>query len=770
MFPAVSSGALVSGRIMEKGTEKPVAWAWITIHAVGSQDTPVLQNIITDKDGSFVTGKLAAGKYVLNVSHISFRSPSDIPIDISEGRDLNINLDLVSRLFEQQSVVIKAARIRKRGGMERVTTREELESTPGAFEDPLRVLAAAPGVETRSDIDGRLSFRGGNPAEAGYSLDGIPIPVAYHLGGLTSIFHPGAVKKMHSYASGHPASLGPGTAGYVEVESSGGFAPSARSSGRPDKYRTGGRLEASPITLGGVFERSGAREKWNTTVSFRRTYHDLILGALGKTEGITVPNFFDGQAQSSWHFKDGQAITLSLLRSGDRAVTGLTGLAADDGSDKISLSGDLMRIAAGWNCVWKGENDGEAGAGVSLAYQPYEYDMRVSGLDTESMDWDAQARIASANLYWRLQNHCFEAGALIIDKETSYSVSIARGFWKLWSGPPTESSLEGDPVTLSARGSKNTGYDAFYMQDKWSLFSGRISITGGARMEYFAASKEKSLSPRFAIEYFPGSISIHGAWGVYRSHPLDHPGDPSTTAENLRTSISEHAALGITSPLGSMSSFDIDIYSRKTRRLIAEIAPGSFASEAQGRAYGIDAEWSHAGRRFNFAAAYSYGRSLRLDPNGPLLKTAEMDANGAYQISWAHGPDGWYAGAYDPGHGFTIRAGTELAGSMHLRILWSYRSGRPVTPVAKTVEDGPGRVFGIEGVPGSVRLSDYHRLDVRLDRNFQTRWGILSAYVEVANLYNHPNVFQSNFNRDYTSQNRFLSLPILPTAGMVLVF
>jgi aminoglycoside phosphotransferase (APT) family kinase protein len=112
----------------------------------------------------------------------------------------------------------------------------------------------------------------------------------------------------------------------------------------------------------------------------------------------------------------------------------------------------------------------------------------------------------------------------------------------------------------------------------------------------------------------------------------------------------------------------------------------------------------------------------------------------------------------------------KLTPQVKLSASWSFHSGAPVTPITGIARDGEGNAYGIEGAPGSARLPTYHRLDARIQRTNQTSWGRWSVYLEVANLYNRANVFQSAYNENYTGRKEYRMLPLLPTLGVSVEF
>jgi hypothetical protein len=97
-----------------------------------------------------------------------------------------------------------------RGGKPAKTTLagDEIRQVPGAFGDAFRAIETLPGV---TPIVSGLPFffvRGAPPGNNGYYLDGVRLPVLYHVGFGPSVVHPGLIERVDFYPGGYPARYG----------------------------------------------------------------------------------------------------------------------------------------------------------------------------------------------------------------------------------------------------------------------------------------------------------------------------------------------------------------------------------------------------------------------------------------------------------------------------------------------------------------------------------------------------------------------------------
>ncbi len=97
-------------------------------------------------------------------------------------------------------------------------SRAEVRQIPGTFGDPFRAIEAMPGV---TPIVSGLPFffiRGAPPGNVGYFLDGIRVPLLFHVGIGPSVVHPGIVDRVDLYPGGYPARFGRFAGGIVAGE------------------------------------------------------------------------------------------------------------------------------------------------------------------------------------------------------------------------------------------------------------------------------------------------------------------------------------------------------------------------------------------------------------------------------------------------------------------------------------------------------------------------------------------------------------------------
>jgi TonB family protein len=121
--------------------------------------------------------------------------------------------------------------------------RSETRFVPGAFGDPFRVVEALPGVSPW--ISGLPYFyvRGVSPENVGYSIDGIRIPLLFHVGAGPSTIAPALVDSVDLFPAAYPARYGRSAGAIIAGETV-----------RPNEDRAHGEFEARVFDAAALVE------------------------------------------------------------------------------------------------------------------------------------------------------------------------------------------------------------------------------------------------------------------------------------------------------------------------------------------------------------------------------------------------------------------------------------------------------------------------------------------------------------------------------------
>ena len=116
----------------------------------------------------------------------------------------------------EEQVTVRGERVEP--GRSATLSRTEVRQIPGTFGDPFRAIEIMPGV---TPVVSGLPFffiRGAPPGNVGYFLDGVRVPLLFHVGIGPSAVHPALISRVDLYPGGYPARFGRFSGGIVSGE------------------------------------------------------------------------------------------------------------------------------------------------------------------------------------------------------------------------------------------------------------------------------------------------------------------------------------------------------------------------------------------------------------------------------------------------------------------------------------------------------------------------------------------------------------------------
>ncbi|MDB4944869.1 MAG: TonB family protein / TonB-dependent receptor [Labilithrix sp.] len=164
-------------------------------------------------------------------------------------------------------------------------SRTEVRQIPGTFGDPFRAIEMMPGV---TPVVSGLPFffiRGAPPGNVGYFLDGVRVPLLFHVGVGPSAVHPALIERVDLYPGGYPARFGRFSGGIV--------------SGEMTKPATEAHGEANLrlFDAGAMVETPFAGGKGTALVGGRYSYTAALLSLLASD---TTLAYWDYQARATY--------------------------------------------------------------------------------------------------------------------------------------------------------------------------------------------------------------------------------------------------------------------------------------------------------------------------------------------------------------------------------------------------------------------------------------------------------------------------------------
>jgi hypothetical protein len=123
--------------------------------------------------------------------------------------------------------------------------------------------------------------------------------------------------------------------------------------------------------------------------------------------------------------------------------------------------------------------------------------------------------------------------------------------------------------------------------------------------------------------------------------------------------------------------------------------------------------------------------------------------------------------ALDQPHNLIVVASYKLPKDFIVGARIRYASGPLNTPISGAIYDANGNYyFPLQGQQYSRRLPAFFQLDVRVDKRWVYERWMLSVYADIQNVTNRQNVESVSYNYDYTQEQYFYGLPIIPALGV----
>jgi outer membrane receptor protein involved in Fe transport len=580
--------------------------------------------------------------------------------------------------------------------------------------DLFRSVGSLPGGAT-TEVSSRVSIRGGRNEDVLVLLDGLELVAPYHLqefDAALGIVPAQSLARAELITDLPPAEYGDRMGGVLDLTSRG-----------PQQKLT------TSLGLGSLFAEAeaagtfaGGRGSW--LGSARSGNYRLALEANGRHED---PRFWDFFGRADFPLRSRQSLQLRTLFAADDID--IAGESAGDGpytahwehayvwlTHSLSVGSDLWAESILWGGRLERSRFARAAvlaeAGFDLS------DRRSLELTGGKSTW-----------HWAPDDRSqVDAGVEVRQIHSAIDYHARRGEGALLSPPASEARFA-DEVDFDQT-------DAFLSVR--SLLLPRLTLEGGLRYDRTQLTDEQHVGPRLHLAWRPGRGDqvVRAAWGqVFQSQrPYELQVEDGET-EISPAERSEHYVVSYERRAASGSGWRIGAYQRETSNprpryeslfdtvvLYPELAPARVRIAAdRSRATGLELAFFGApGVRFSYSAASTFS-------------TVADRADGR-----------WIPRATDEPYALRLDGRYRLPRRWWISAVWLYHTGWPTTTVeARPLLDDQGRVVELDPVLGAIRgdrMPDYHRLDLRVGREWDLRRGRLLAYLDLQNVYDRENL------------------------------
>ncbi|MBZ5713697.1 TonB-dependent receptor [Nannocystis pusilla] len=754
--PAAAAGErparhVVQGTLRSAGERTPIAGA--KVFAVGRRGPAWTREAVSGPDGRFVLADLPAQDFVLTIVAAEHQRLEQVTTAPFWRRRKPPTIYLQPAGSGGYRTIVQQERVTRPSPFSARLAPDEIQGLPGSQGDPLRALQNLPGVARAPGGLGLLVLRGATPNQSQVFFGEHPLPRAFHVPGLASVVQTGVLQDIQYTPGSFSSHYGNAVGGVVNMT------PRV---GRRDGVHGHAKLD---ITSAGALVE-GPMGKGSFLMAAQRGYLDLVLKALPsdvRGEQFIRPRYNDYQLIFDHPVGQGGTLTARVLGATDDLrypettyspgsnFTLRAGFHRFDlayrkrhGTWDFLLAPALRidRTVYDSSQIYRRRSDAVGLLRAEMTARPSRHFQLTLGLDTQIDRYATRTQLRPPPQLGDQPPQDQAARGLLTTSGLYLSAQLGGGRFTLFPGvranlfsSPDNAAFAIDPRILA----RVVAHD-------------RVTLQFAAGM-YSQASQRKYEQ---TSGFISNSQSMGGTTSIAGFSPLVLPGalryldarlefDPRGrvgAARAVQLSASVH--VDITATLG----LDGTIFYRRVRDNLPFLAEAPALSDVGTQTYGAEMMLRHDLTRRLFGwVAYTFMRSmLGYATHGPVRPNLPAD--------------------FDQRHNLVLLLGYKLPRRWTIAGRFRVVTGLPYTPrIGSQLENGQW-IRPLDGPTNSARLPVFHQLDIRIDRTWVYKRSLVSAYLDVQNLYNRQNPEGVLYNYDYSDTRTVVGVPILPVLGV----
>jgi hypothetical protein len=623
-------------------------------------------------------------------------------------------------------------------------TSTELHDLPGGGNDALRSLTSLPGVARIPFGLGGLALRGAAPHDTQVFLDGIPVPILYHFGGLASFVPIDAVDRVDMLASGAGAEWGGLIGGVVTLDSR---------STHPTHWSADGEVS---LLHAGVLAIGPGPADGSWMIGIRRSYVDAVMAA-AQVDMALAPSYLD--AQLRWESGDKHWLAIAFASQDDMSLL-------HDPNSNVSVGGVPNMGVSAFDYSSQFVRAGLRYQDGGFSITPY---VGTNDMVATADQMDVTKGYTRSDALYGVRGsftHHVLGGTLRIGANataTYYDYTISD------VPPPSPWTPPGNKI-MQREGQRMTTDAGIFVQQSWLVDDGVFEIRPGLRLDYLDLAGETVADPRLTLIARAPGATLSATIGTYHESPLVTDLDPIFKRDTLPAPAATQAsvsadvgALRVTGYAASLSNLPVDAVTGAT----PVSANGGVQS---GGMFGIarelvDAQFGSYSYREDVGRGHSYGLEVLAHKDlGQLTGWVAYTYARAFRTGDPYSDRTEYPYVLDQPHMLTLIAMRPLGAHWRIGGRLRFASGNPYTPVAGSYfSSDQHKWVAIDGPILSQRLPAFAQLDLRIDRT----WRHWDLYLDIQNVTNHENVEGIDYSATYMQSSYTTGLPILPSIGLV---
>jgi TonB family protein len=718
---------VLEGTLREGGTRQVLGG--VMVEALGPEGRRAFTE--TDEQGRFSFVGLPPGPWQVSVQ-VEPYEPRSQPVTLKDGVVVGVELYLTRdsrrvNLTASETIEVTDGRSAAAEVVERRLTADEIKYLPGSGGDVVKAVQNLPGIARAPLGTGQLIIRGTAPEDSRFFLDGSPIPLVFHFGGLTSVLNNDLIDEVRYLPGNYSVRYGRALGGVVDITTK---------STLPERSNGAVSVDIYQSTF---FVQQRVNDRTAISASGRRSYIDAVLTPLLSSDTLTVqaPRYYDAQVQVIHEGADNAFYDVLFFMSDDE----FRFLGADE--DEVFaafgdsfLRGRLRRLGRPGD-GWQHES--------TIAFGPETREFQFGDI-----------------------SEAYEKRLLVsVRDELSRGLSADRPI----GGRVGVDLLAGQDALLFDEARFGEAEEAEALQLSPGLYAegtariGRFTVQPGLRADgliYDSGYSGWTLDPRVSAKAVVGASTVlKAAVGKYSGQPTLRQVDPeSDGTQDLRFPRALQSSVGVLQPLGGRASVELTAFTSQLSELVVgredrlrfftgppPVGPfdtGAYANDGVGFVCGVEGLIKYTGDRsiglLSVTGSHSQRRDRPDEPTELFAYDQPLVVNGLWSQKLARN---WRVGG-------RVR----------------HSSGNPYTPVVNRVYDLESRAFApVYGERSSARIDAFTSIDLRIDKTYTFKNWALETYLDIQNATFSKNIEVIGWNTDYSELDPVYSNPPLPVFG-----
>lgn len=734
----------IRGKVTDAQTEETLIGATVTV----TDMVPVL-GATSDASGEFKIENVPIGRHDIQVTFIGYNPVILKNQMLTSGKEIVLEIKMEEQVIELQGVTVKGYTQKDKplNDLATVSARsfsiEETERYAGSLGDPSRMASNFAGVMSVADQRNDIIIRGNSPSGLLWRMEGIDIPNPNHFGsmgstgGPVSMLNNNLLTNSDFYTGAFPSEFGNAMSGAFDLN---------MRSGNNENYEFLGQIGFNGFELGaeGPFSK---KSKASFIVNFRYSTLEVFhLLGMNFGTGASIPQYKD------LTFK----VNFPTEKLGKFTLFGIGGISYIEMND--SEAEEDAEYGFGGTDLHYGSDMGVVG--LSHTYYINSTTKFITKVSTSAFNTMTEMDSITKNgtdSIWRFYTSDFIENKNSITAEFNKKFSAKDflqigGIFDYFQFDYLDSVFIGDKYIrqFDVKGDQSLARAYISWQHK---FSDKITLNSGVHYLHLLSNNTQSIEPRIGLKWnFTERQTISLGFGMHSQtqtmalYYLKNSDTDEYIYKNLDLNRSRHYVLGYDYLIGKNFRFKFETYYQELYDIPTsqeDIPQLSMINSGDSFTLSATSDMKNTGTGRN------YGIELTLE---------KFFSDGFYFLTTTSLYESKYTGSDN------IERNSQFAGNYVFNVLGGYEfnigSKNTLCFDLKTVYAGGKRIIPIDIEASrandyttyiwekaySEKQKDYFRLNARITfktngKRISQEWG-----VDLQNLTNHQNVFQTYWN------------------------